>query len=173
MLNATIDGESVRRAIAELKAVEPGALSALKKDLTSQLSNLSQNIVSDIPVEAPLSGMAESKNYGRLRWGQVQKAKIGLTPGRSRRGGMKALVSIRVTMNPDAGYQMAELAGSRTKGYQASGKMMIQKLNERFPWKGKAGRFAFRKFREVRPEVIVIATRILNEYLEQVNRRIT
>ncbi len=166
MLKPTVDGTSIRHAISMLKDLDENAQKNLAREMRSALSNVAQTIAADVPTTAPLSGMG--RDLGRLRWGQVKKPTVSLTPGKSR--GMRGLVSIRIAVNPEAGYRMAELAGSKGKITQERGRIMIEKLQERFPYKGKSGRFAFKKFREKRPEVMDTATKILNQYLELVNR---
>jgi hypothetical protein len=168
MLKATIDGDSIRQAIAMLKDLDQDVLKHLKGDLQSALSNVSSEIAADVPTDAPLSGMGVDR--GRLRWGKVGVPKVSITGGKTR--GIKRLVSITVGARPDAGLKMVELAGSKNVITQKRGEIMITRLNERYPWKGKAGRFAFKKFRELRPEVLEITKKILNDYLEQVNRRL-
>lgn len=168
MLKPSIDGTSIREAIALLKDLDEDAVKNLRAEMRTALSSVAQSVAADVPTDAPLSGMG--RDQGRLRWGQIKKPTVSFTPGKSR--GMKALVSIRINVNPEAGYRMAELAGSKGNITQERGRIMIQKLQERFPYKGKAGRFAFKKFREQRPEVLETATQILNKYLELVNRRI-
>lgn len=168
MLKPTVDGESIRHAISLLKDIDEDAQKNLAREMRSALSNVAQTVASGVPTSAPLSGMG--RDLGRLRWGQVKKPTISVTPGKSR--DLRGLVSIRVNVNPEAGYKMAELAGSKNRITQERGRIMIQKLQERFPYKGKSGRFAFKKFREQRPEAWKIAEEILNKYLELVNRRI-
>lgn len=168
MLKPTVDGASIRHAISLLKDVDENAQKNLAREMRSALSNVAQTVASGVPTDAPLSGMGN--DYSRLRWGQVKKPTISVTPGKSR--DLRGLVSIRVSVNPEAGYRMAELAGSKNRITQERGRIMIQKLQERFPYKGKSGRFAFKKFREQRPEAWKIAEEILNKYLELVNRSI-
>lgn len=168
MLKPTVDGASIRHAISLLKDIDEDAQKNLAREMRSALSNVAQTVASGVPTDAPLSGMG--KDLGRLRWGQVKKPTISVTPGKSR--DLRGLVSIRVNVSPEAGYKMAELAGSKNRITQERGRIMIQKLQERFPYKGKSGRFAFKKFREQRPEAWKIAEEIMNKYLELVNRRI-
>lgn len=167
MLKPTVDGASVRRAISLLKDLDVNAQKNLAKEMRGALGTYAQTIAHDVPTTAPLSGMG--RDLGRLRWGQVRKPTVSLTPGKSR-GGMKALVSIRINVNPEAGYKMAELAGSKMRITQKRGEIMIRRLEERFPYKGKAGRFAFKRFRSVRPEIIEEAIKIFDKYFEIVNR---
>lgn len=169
MLKPTVDGASIRHAISMLKDLDENAQKNLAREMRTALANVAQTVAHEVPTDAPLSGMKDN-GYSRLRWGQVGKPTVHLTPGKQR--GMKGLVSIRINVKPDAGYRMAELAGSKNRVTQERGRIMIQKLQERFPYKGKSGRFAFKKFREVRPEVMDTAKEILNKYLEIVNRSI-
>jgi hypothetical protein len=73
-------------------------------------------------------------------------------------------VAIRIEPGSTAGAGpiIAELAGSRSQGRTASGEAMINKLNELKPMKGRGGRYAYNQFRLLRPDIVRIATDIIN-----------
>lgn len=166
----TFEGESIRSAIKKLNDVDPELVKEFKKEMRSAIKPVAQSIAEIVPPEnnPPLSGM--KSGYTRLRWAGV-KGTVSITPGKKK--GASRLVSIVVKANPDAGFKMAELAGSRSDGYTPQGENMISVLRSRFPLpgSGKGGRFAFTKFREERPQVVRIAIDIMNKYLDEVNRK--
>ena len=49
---------------------------------------------------------------------------------------------------------------------------MIRNLNSRYPMKGKGGRFAYTKFRLLRPDAVKLAVDAVKSYTEKVNRRL-
>jgi len=49
---------------------------------------------------------------------------------------------------------------------------MIRNLNSRYPMKGRGGRFAYTKFRLLRPDAVNLAKDALNRYVTQVNRKL-
>lgn len=169
MLSVTFEGESIREAIAKLQQVDPNLKKMLIKDLKTSIKPIATEIAKAIPGEnnPPLSGMRSG--YARLRWGGV-KATVSVTPGKKK--GATRLVSIVVTGNPDAGFKMVELAGTRSNGEDGRGINMIKVLRQRFPTpgSGKGGRFAYMKFREEKPAVTRLAVELIDKHLEDVNR---
>jgi hypothetical protein len=170
MLNVTFEGESIREAINKLQQVDPDLKKMLMKDLRTSIKPIASAVAAAVPSEGnpPLSGM--KSGYARLRWGGV-KGSVSVTPGKKR--GDTRLVSLVVTGSPDAGFKMAELAGSRSNGFTPQGENMIKVLRQRFPTpgSGKGGRFAFTKFREEKPEVVRLAVDLINKHLDDVNRK--
>lgn len=186
MLDVKFEGESIREAIAKLKDVDPDLKKMLMKDLKSAIKPVATAVANSIPSEPPLSGMGTG--FSRLRWGTF-KATVSVTPGKKR--GDTRLVSIVVTGNPDAGFKLAELAGSRgnygsglSKPYKSAfgtkqhtlngqGENLVRVLRQRFPTpgSGKGGRFAYMKFREEKPQVARIAVELIDKHLEDVNRK--
>lgn len=159
MLNIEpVDAAEFRKVLKVLKTIEPDSQKKLGQSLKSQLQPMANQIASTIPMEPPLSGFG---NLGRTGWGNV-RGKTSFTPGRSRRNATN-LVSIRIDAGESrAGVMIAELAGSRSNGKTASGEAMISKLNDRKPMKGRGGRYAYSQFRFLRPDVVRIATDIIN-----------
>ena len=169
VVRPTMRAEGVRKMIAELKKISPELVVELRKELRSGLKPQAQAVAAAYPSKPPLSRMGRP---GDLQWSAV-RATVSITPGRSRRYRQTSnLVSIRAAGRPDAGVNMAELAGSRSKGYSKQGRIMIAVLNERFPMKGRGGRFAFNAFRQNRDEVVQIADGIIRRYAAMVSRRL-
>ena len=169
VVRPTMRAEGVRKMIAELKKISPELVVELRKELRSGLKPQAQAVAAAYPSKPPLSRMGRP---GDLQWTKV-RATVSITPGRSRRYRQTSnLVSIRAAGTPDGGVSMAELAGSRSKGYSPQGRNMIAVLNERFPMKGRGGRFAFNAFRQNRDEVVQIADGIIRRYAAMVSRRL-
>lgn len=169
VVRPTMRAEGVREVIAELKKLSPDLVKQLRKDLRAGLKPQAQAVAAAYPKAPPLSGMGYPS---RLQWSAV-RATVSITPGRSRRYRETSnLVSIRAAGTPDAGVNMAELAGSRSKGFTPQGQNMIAVLNERKPMKGRGGRYAFDAFRKNRDEVVRIADEIIRKYAAMVSRRL-
>jgi hypothetical protein len=49
---------------------------------------------------------------------------------------------------------------------------MIDVLNQRFPMRGKGGRFAYTKFRTLRPDAVKLATSIVESAVAKINRKL-
>jgi hypothetical protein len=168
MITPTVNAEKIRDAVKELRNVDPNLVKELRKELRSKISPLARQVADNVPTDPPLSGFG---NTGSTGWSDVVP-KISFTPGRSRKTG-NHLVSIRV--QPRAakrGLYIAELGGSRTRGASNRGRAMIRNLNSRYPMKGRGGRFAYTKFRLLRPDAVNLAKDALNRYVTQVNRKL-
>lgn len=160
-----VNADEVRKVLNVLKKIDPEATKALRSQLKNNLSPIAQQIAQSVPVQAPLSGFI---NNGDTAWGAVT-AKVSFTPGKSRRGA-NSLVSIRIDAGNKRGFYIAELAGSRSKGQTNAGRILIQQLNTRKNMKGKGGRYAYQQFRFIRPDVVRIATEILNKTFARLER---
>lgn len=168
MITPEVNAEGIRNAIKELKALDANLLKELRKDLKTKISPLAKQIANDVPSEPPLSGFARQSSFG---WGPVRPT-VSFTPGRSRKTG-DHLVAIRIAPpKGKRGLYVSEIAGSRSRGKNARGQAMIQNLNEKRAMKGKGGRFAYAKFRLLRPDALKLATVIVNQTLAKINKRL-
>jgi len=168
MITPQVDAEGIRSAIKELKALDTNLLKELRKDLRTKISPLAKQIANDVPIDPPLSGFARQSSFG---WGPVRPT-VSFTPGRSRKTG-DHLVAIRIAPPKGTrGLYVAEIAGSRSRGKNARGQAMIRNLNEKRAMKGKGGRFAYTKFRLLRPDAMRLATVIVNQTLAKINKRL-
>jgi hypothetical protein len=154
-----IDAREFRKVLSVLKKIEPDTQKELARELKSNLIGVAQQVASAVPVQAPLSGL---DNNGRTAWSRTT-GKVSFTPGKSRTNA-KSLVSIRADFgNKSAGVAIAELAGSRSTGFDNRGRSLIEQLNTRKQMKGKGGRYAYAQFRLLRPDIVRIATEIINK----------
>jgi hypothetical protein len=150
---------------AILQSVDPKLKRAMAKDLRQGLGEVADNIVSDFPREAPLSGMS-------ARWGRVS-AKV-VTNSMAKPG--RALATISVSGEPDFArlLSITERAGSRSSGFTPYGQAMISNprggLQERFPLDGKGGRFVFKAFRKQLPQAIAVAMASIDKFIDKFNR---
>lgn len=169
MLTPQVGSEGIRKALAILRQSEDTVVKDLRGELRSKLSNIAKQTAEAVPVRPPLSGMANNSPTG---WTTVRPS-ISVTPGRSRKTG-NHLVSIRVTpRGKQRGVYIGELAGSRSGGTQARGRRLIDVLNSRFPMKGKGGRFAYNRFRLLRPDAVKIAVGIVNNTVKKLNKKLS
>lgn len=160
-----VDASELRKVLKVLKAIDPETSASLRTNLKGPLVPIAQQVASATPQEAPLSGFANNGPTGYA----APKGKVSYTPGKGRTGA-KNLISLRIDSGKKRGFYIAELAGSRSSGYTASGRALIEQLNARYPMKGKGGRFAYKQFRFIRPDVVRIATDILNKTFKDLER---
>ena len=169
MITTSIDQQGLREALKELKQLDENAIKDLRANLRTGLGPAATAIAGSVQVEAPLSGM---NNKGRLGWSAVRNS-VSFTPGKSKKSGNSFLATIKITgKSKKGGFEMAELAGSRTKGVTASGRAMIRGLNARYPMIKRGGRFTYAKFRELRPQIEKLAIKILKQTTDKVNKRL-
>jgi hypothetical protein len=167
MITPKVDAQYVREAIRELKQADETLLKQLRKDLRSKISPVAKQIANNVPDEPPLSGFGRETSFG---WSPVRPT-VSFTPGNSRRRG-NHLVSIRITPTGKArGLYVAERAGAKN-GKNNRGRAMIRNLNRVEKMKGKGGRFAYAKFRLLRPDVVQLAIGIVNDTIKTINKRL-
>ena len=190
MLKATLNGDDIRRAIAELKEIDPKMETYLKRDIRSALAGPASAVENAWPVNSPLSGFntATAKSYQR------PKATVSVTPGAARRGKASTLVAIKIALpkmankTVVAGAWIAEMAGLRgdyksgrsrqyTKNFgtqshalNGQGEAMVQALNQRYGPADKGGRFGWRKFVNMKKNIQNIGINILEDYVAKLNR---
>lgn len=166
MITPQVEAKYIREAVKELKDVDANLLKALRADLRNKIGPMAKQIASAVPTDPPLSGFG--RTFG---WSSVRST-VGFTPGNSRKTG-NHLVSIRIApTGKTRGLYVAELAGSRSRGASNRGRAMIRNLNEKYPMKKRGGRFAYAKFRLLRPDALQIATKIVNNTLSKINKRL-
>jgi hypothetical protein len=168
MITPQVGAEGIRKALAILRQSEDTVVKDLRGELRSKIGPLAKQTADAVPVRPPLSGMGNNSPTG---WTTV-RASVAVTPGRSRKTG-NHLVSIRVTpRGKQRGVYIGELAGSRSGGSQARGRRLINVLNSRFPMKGAGGRFAYTKFRMLRPDAVRIAIGIVNRTVQKLDKKL-
>jgi hypothetical protein len=150
MITPSVDADKIRLAISELRDIDKKLIADLRKDLRTRINPLAKEVAAAVPV----------------------RPSISFTPGKSRKSG-DHLVSIRI--NPQKGTRglyVAELAGTRTQGKNRRGNALIRNLEAKRAIKGTGGRYAYSKFRSLRPDAINIAAEILRQAVKRVNRRL-
>lgn len=162
-----VDAKELRKVLRVLKTVEPTTTKDLRAKLRSSLTGVAKTVAAEVPREAPLSGLRKQNKWG---W-QPKGGSIGFTPGTSRKNAT-SLVSIRVSYGTKGipfGVWIAEHA---RESRSLRGADLIRGLNRRRAIKGKGGRYAYDKFRTLRPEVVKTATKILNTTLKNISEKL-
>lgn len=184
MLKATFNGDDIRRAIAELKTIDPNMEKQLKRDIRSGLSGPAAAIERAYP-----ASLDSPSGLNRLQKYAAPKASVTVTPGAARRGAVSTLVGIRIKIpkgQPNA--WIAEMAGMRGNyggGYSrkytrngepdmhrlnGQGEAMVQALNQKYGTADKGGRFGWRKFVNMKRNIQNIGINILDDYVSKLNR---
>ena len=110
VVKATVDGSAVRKAIAELKEIDPKLVTALRRDIKNELAGVASGIESAFPEQGELSGM---NGRGRTSYSKPSAA-VAFTPGYGRAGKVSTLIGIKVKIPKNqVGAWIAEMAGMR------------------------------------------------------------
>ena len=165
----------LRNVLRELRQLDPNLRKQLQKDMKSDLSPVVNRLVKSVPNESPLSGFATRSSRGTaFNWGAVRGNVLTPLGKRAKKPGFVPVVSMRFRSRgkTNAGFEIMELAGSKTQGKTPQGRAMISALNARFPIRQGLGRFVIPDAKDEAPEVLRIAKGIIERYVALVNRRI-
>lgn len=174
---------AVKNALKTLKQLEPDTYKILTKDIKGTAKDLASQIASKVPTVAPLSGFDHD---GRTKFRKV-KAKGSFTPSKKNLdGGQVPLVSM--ALDGDVGFFISDLAGARGKVWKkrtpaygnhdkghavtTQGQKMIEALNARYGYSGKAGRWSWKEYIDLQPKVGQAAQEILDKLMDAVNREL-
>lgn len=191
-MDIRVNQQDLNRVVRELKAIDDRSVRDLRSKLKVGLAPVANQIKNDIPKAPPLSGMA---HRGRTKWRGINKPLISFYPGRSKRGGSNLLVITVTGGKRGLGFDYAELAGIRSrpgatvsKPYSrrtgrgtrtremthrvtSQGDTFIEKLNQRKPIRGVAGRYAYDSFLKHKPQIVETARIIINGFMAEYNRK--
>jgi hypothetical protein len=164
----SVDVDPMQVAVVQksLRQLDPQLKRQLTKELRTELKPIAQQIAGAVPVQAPLSGMTP-------RWGYAKasvRTFVNARPGR-------AIATINVQGDGYAFNRLlsiTERAGSRTSGYSRRGTDMIRALNQpdRYPMKGKGGRFIWSAWMKYRPQATRAALNIINRWTFEINLKL-
>ena len=191
-MDVRVDQSDLTRVMRELKTIDNKSVTYLRAGLRVGLQPFVAQIQAEVPKTAPLSGM---NHRGRTRWRGINKPVIRFMPGRSRRSGTNLLMITVTGGKRGLGFDYAELAGIRSRPANAisrpysrrvrgggmtremthrvttQGDKFIEKLNERKPIKGVAGRYAYDAFVKMRPAIVETSRTIINQFMASYNNK--
>lgn len=178
----TVNAENLRTVLRELGKVDPNLRKELRTEMKTAVKPLAAELKQKVPAQPPLSGFSRANtrqqkrngdtNY--FRWASSVNSSV-ITPmsKRPRQGGFTPVVSIRMRSRKGfAGFEIMELAGSKSSGVTSQGRAMISALNKRYPIRGGLGRFVIPEFKDSGAEVHAAAKQILVKFADKVNRRL-
>jgi hypothetical protein len=169
----TIQAADLKVVLAELRRVDPNLRKELQKEMRSGLKPIVSKLQAGIPKESPLSGFANVAGGGRWAWGAVTGRTQTPLGKRAKKPGFYPVVSMSFRSRGSvAGFEILELAGSKSTGSTPQGRGMIRALNAAAPMKGGLGRFVIPEARGEADSALSIARGIIEKFVEKVNRRI-
>ena len=165
MLGVRVTG--MAEVVVTLNGLDKQLVKDARKNLRTAAQPVARAVKSNIPREAPMTGM---QHMGRTGWklsGVKVNVKVNFSKKAERKG--TSLVSIVVggkgkLSSGSAAFQIADMAGRKARGKTASGRAMISKLNAQ----KKASRYVYpaaeRELPYVRDQVVGTIRKLTKTY---------
>lgn len=168
-----VSAENLKTVLRELSKVDPNLRKELRSEMKTRLEPEKNRLAAQIPSAAPLSGFAGRGANPPFKWSKPRGTVMTPLAKRSRKPGFYPVVSIRFrSSGRNAGFEIMELAGSKSSGLTSQGRAMIQNLNARYPMRGGLGRFVIPEWKNFQGDAEKIAKDILVKFADKVNRRL-
>jgi hypothetical protein len=171
MITPQVGAEGIRKALAILRQSEDTVVKDLRGELKSKLAPIAKKVLEATPATKPLSGMTNNR---ASKWHYSQPtALVSVTPGRSRKSG-NSLVTLSVKQ-PKAKimWDISEMVGGSWVARTSRGSALRDALNRKSQMVGKGGRFAYKRFRTLRPDAVQIAVGIVNSTVQKLNKKLS
>ena len=171
MITPQVGAEGIRKALAILKETDETVVKDLRTELRSKLSPIAKSVIAATPATKPLRGMTDNR---ASKWHYSQPtALVSVTPGRSRKSG-NSLVTIAVKQpKKKIMWDISEMVGGSWNVRTARGAALARGLNQKSQMVGRGGRFAYKKFRTLRPEAVEIAVGIVNRTVQKLSKKLS
>ena len=171
VLKPTMDYTELTFAVNELKKFDKKLKGRMERGLRTRLGGVAKGMdreVASINPLPPLSGFENDARGDTLDWDPIKtKILTRLSAGKGR-----AILLVHFEGSPNKRmFQISEFAGSRNNYTTPQGRAMIEQLEGRFKLvQGKGGRFGFRAFLKVQPELLREAENVINSFVDRFNR---
>jgi hypothetical protein len=170
----TVKASDLKVLLAELRNVDPGLRKALQKEMRDDLKPIVSRLAAGVPSASPLSGFANAPTGSRWRWAGVSGRTQTPLGKRAKKPGFYPVVSMAFrSRGKAAGFEILELAGSKSSGSTPQGRGMIRALNAAAPMMSGLGRFLIPQAKGEAGPAVAIARNIIEKYVALVNRRIS
>lgn len=166
-----IDPKLFQSALKILKKTNENVTKDLRTELSTALQPYATKLAFQMPEVSPLKGMTTGSGPYQYK---RPVGKVSLTPGSSRANKTK-LLALTLNSGSARGFYIIELAGTRSKGKTADGRIMIERLNQDQKTSGKSGRggrYAWPEFVKIFGNVQKISEDIINKTLAELERKL-
>lgn len=176
MIRPEVDAKGIRDTVRILRSIDKTLVSDMSKKMKSEIKPVGNEISNEVnSVGPPLSGFM----YPSYKMWEPVKDRVSVTPGKKRKG-WGDLVSIEIFSGSggkgkgkeSAGYAIAELAGWKSSGNTPQGRALIRNLNNRYAGWPKGGRIVYKIFKSKAHDSYVIAKRVLEDWTDDVNKKL-
>jgi len=161
------------RAVRQLNNIDKDIVKQLRKDLRSETKGILTEIVSEVDVAAPLSGM---NNNGPKAWTGVKGGFSFRPNARAKTKGYVPIINMTLrSKGSGARFEIAEMAGSKNLAQSVNrrrGKQFVSALKRSSGSPFKAGRFGYSEFLKRRPEVQKAVIKVIEDFTRQFNKKI-
>jgi len=191
LLSTEMRVEGISQLNNTLRGLDRKALNKLKAQMRASINPVAKAIASDVPKQAPLSGM---NHDGVTRWTGQVRSSVSFTPGRGKRGASRIL-AMKFTGGTRSGggigFDYAELAGSSrrpgakfTKVYERGGypgfQHRVNGQGEAFnrgvraykPIRGRGGYFAYDSAVKRYPQIEGLGKRAIDAFMADATREL-
>jgi hypothetical protein len=138
MLGVKVTG--MAEVVVTLNGIDKDIVKRARKDLRTAAQPVARAVKSNIPREAPLTGM---QHMGRTGWnlsGVKVNVRVNFSRKAERRGSQLVSIVAGSKGLGGAAFEIADMAGRKSSGSTRSGKAMIRELNNT---SGRASRFVY------------------------------
>lgn len=173
-----IDPKLFQSALKILKKTNENVTKDLRTKLSTALQPYATKLAFQMPEVSPLKGMTTGSGPYQYK---RPVGKVSFTPGSGRKnksvraGEQTKLLAITLNSGSARGFYIMELAGTRSKGKTADGRIMIERLNQDAPLSGRSkrgGRYAWPEFVKIFGNVQKISEDIINKTLAELERKL-
>jgi hypothetical protein len=171
----TVQAADLKVLLKELREIDPNLRKTMQKEMRDGIKPFANTLKGKVPKQSPLSGFATASAQGtRYSWGPVNATVVTPFGKRAKKPGFYPVVSMRFRTRGKnaAGFEIMELAGSKTQGRSPQGRAMIAALARVAPIRGGLGRFVIPDGKAEAQKAMQIARQIIEKYVARVNRRI-
>jgi len=166
-----VDARALEKAVERMQKFEPAMRKQLVKDIKVPMKRALPDVLSAVPSTPPIGSSSPLRSGVYKNWGAV-KGVIRTYPN-AKPGRAIALMGVDGVGPEMSKYlMMTETAGSRNPGgLSRRGRGFINALNSVSRLAGRGGRFVWKEWLEVRPQIRGDVVGILDRYVKRFNKR--
>ena len=166
-----VDARALEKAVERMKKFEPEMRKQLVKDIKGPMRRALPGVVNAVPSRPPLGLSTPARSGVVKNWGSVRG--VMRTYPQAQPGRAIALLGVDgVGAEMSKILSIAEFAGSRNPGGRSPrGRGLINALNRASRMQGRGGRFVWKEWMNVRPQVRGDVVEIIEGYIKRFNKR--
>ena len=167
-----IDARQLEKAMDRVRRFEPKLKNELSKDLRKVAREVIPDIEAGIPNRPPIGRSSRNRFRSGVakNWDFDVKSSVRTNPN-AKPGRAIALISMSGRSAEFAKYlSITETAGTRSSGYTPQGRGLIRALQREYPLPGRGGRFVWKTWLGLLPDVREKSVDVINGYIRKFNK---